>query len=62
MIGEKYKNYTINVYWRDSDFGFRFRIYNAEKSLVYESSEAYFYDYNATKAAKEAIDDLEVSE
>ena len=58
---EKYKNYVISVYWCEDDLGFKFKIYNAENVSVFKSSEAYFYDYNALKAAKEIIDKLEVS-
>lgn len=62
MMREKYKNYTINVCWRKSDLGFKFEIYDAENTFVFESTGAYFYDCNALKAAKEFIDKLEVSE
>lgn len=61
MDKETYKNFTITVFWFHNEYGYRFRIHNANGTLVSEGCDTYFYDYSALRAAKKVIDEMEVS-
>ncbi len=52
MDKETYKNFTITVFWFHNEYGYRFRIHNANGTLVSEGCDTYFYDYSALRAAK----------
>ena len=54
----EYKGYYIAVGWNDQEMGFYFAVYDPEHREVDRSDGAYFFDYNAEKAAKEAVDKI----
>lgn len=53
---ENYKGYQIYTKWNEKEFGFDFRVCDADGKGIFQSEIPYFYDDNAVKAAKEAID------
>lgn len=55
---ETYKGYGISITWSDKEMGFHYTVYRADKTEVAYGPEAYFYDENALKAAKEIVDEL----
>ena len=54
----EYKGYYIAVSWNNKELGFDFTVYDPEHRQVARSSEAYFFDYNAEKGAKEIVDKI----
>lgn len=54
----EYKGYYITVRWNDKEMGFDFAVYDPEHRRVAQSGATYFFDYNAEKAAKEAVDKI----
>lgn len=54
----EYKGYCIAVGWNNREMGFDFAVYDPEHKAVARSDAAYFFDYNAEKAAKEAVDKI----
>lgn len=55
---ETYKGYGISITWSDKEMGFHYAVRRADGAEVANSPEAYFYDENALKAAKEIVDKL----
>lgn len=55
---ETYKGYGISVTWSDKEMGFHYAVRRADGAEVVHSPEAYFYDENALKAAREIVDKL----
>lgn len=53
---ETYKGYEIRVRWNDETFGFDFSVRDKNGEKIACSEASYFYDSNALKAAKEAVD------
>lgn len=53
---ETYKGYEIRVRWNDETFGFDFSVRDKNGEKIACSEASYFYDGNALKAAKEAVD------
>lgn len=53
---ETYKGYEIRVSWNDETFGFDFSVRDKNGEKIACSEASYFYDSNALKAAKEAVD------
>ena len=54
----EYKGYCIAVGWKNREMGFDFAVYDPENRKVAWSDAAYFFDYNAEKAAKETVDKI----
>lgn len=54
----EYKGYYIAVGWNNREMGFDFDVYDSENKAVARSDAAYFFDDNAEKAAKEAVDKI----
>ena len=54
----EYKGYYIAVSWNNREMGFDFAVYDPEHRKVARSDASYFFDYNAEKAAKEAVDKI----
>ena len=54
----EYKGYYIAVSWNNREMGFDFAVYDPEHREVARSDASYFFDYNAEKAAKEAVDKI----
>lgn len=54
----EYKGYYIAVSWNNKELGFDFTVYDPEQRKVARSDEAYFFDYNAEKEAKEIVDKI----
>lgn len=59
---ENYKGYQIYTKWNEKEFGFDFRACDADGKEIFQSEIPYFYDDNAVKAAKEAIDGRKTEE
>lgn len=55
-MNETYKGYEIRVSWNDETFGFDFSVWDKNGEKIACSEASYFYDSNALKAAKEAVD------
>ena len=54
----EYKGYYIAVSWNDKELGFDFTVYDPEHRKVAWNIEAFFFDYNAEKEAKEIVDKI----
>jgi len=54
---EKYKGYTISTSWNSRTTGFDFRVHSENGTELFSSEAPYFYEENALKAAKKAIDE-----
>lgn len=54
----EYKGYYITVSWNDKELGFDFTVYDPEHRKVARNVEAFFFDYNAEKEAKEIVDKI----
>ena len=55
---ETYRGYELYTTWNDEPLGFDYSVWSTEKERVACSSEAYFYEENAMKEAKEEEDML----
>ena len=55
---ETYRGYELYTTWNDEALGFDYSVWSSEKERVACSSEAYFYEENAMKEAKEEVDML----
>ena len=55
---EKYKGYTISTSWNGKTTGFDFRVYSENGTESFSSEASYFYEENALKAAKKAVDEM----
>lgn len=55
---ETYKGYGITVTWSNKEMGFHYAVCRADGTEAAHSPEAYFYDRNALKAAREIVDKL----
>lgn len=55
---ETYKGHGISVTWSSKEMGFHYAVCRADGTEVAHSLEAYFYDENALKTAKEVVDKL----
>lgn len=55
---ETYQGYELYTTWNDEALGFDYSVWSSEKGRVACSLEAYFYEENAMKAAKEDVDKL----
>lgn len=53
-----YKGYYITVRWNDKEMGFDFAVDDSEHRRVAQSGTSYFFDCNAEKAAKAAVDKI----
>lgn len=54
---EKYKGYIISTSWNGKTTGFDFRVYSENGTKSFSSEASYFYEENALKAAKKAVDE-----
>ena len=55
---ETHRGYELYTTWNDEALGFDYSVWSSEKERVACSSEAYFYEENAMKEAKEEVDML----
>ena len=57
VMTEKYKGYIISTGWNEKMMGFDFHVHDNNGTEAFSSGEPYFYEENAMKAAKEAVDE-----
>ena len=55
---EMYRGYELSTAWDDEALGYEFRVCDKSGREVSRSTDPYFYEENALKAAKEAADAL----
>lgn len=55
---ETYKGCGISITWSSKEMGFHYAVCRADGTEVAHSPEAYFFDENALKAAREIVDKL----
>lgn len=56
---ETYKGYQIIVFWRMKSMGYHYRVLGKGNEMVAESIDAFFYEENAWKVAKELVDRMQ---